>query len=418
LIPYFSLAELLKNYGLEAVELASLEDNRTGILIAMNLLSAFIFMSVILMIEYRMFERMAQRLSVMKRRIPISSNSMDDDVVAEITKVNEMTTEQMQSSNLVLKALTKYYGNFLAVNKLHLDVESCECFGLLGINGAGKTSTFKMLTGDETISQGDAFIQGLSITKNLGSVHKMIGYCSQADSILPELTGYETLKIFSLLRGIPKTDINESINHLSHELGFRQHLHKKVRAFSGGNKRKLSLALAILGKPQLIFLDEPTTGIDPQAKRLIWNAIKKIISCGHAVILTSHSMDECEALCSKIGIMVNGEFRCLGSVQHLKNKYSKGYILTVKLDRDDENLTFEVQNRINFHFPSAQMKEKYIDILTFHIENADLKLSSCFTFMEQLKNEMDISHYTLTQMSLEQVFLHFSKNRANEPLKV
>lgn len=138
-------------------------------------------------------------------------------------------------------------------------------------------------------------------------VHQLIGYCPQFDAVIPELTGAETLRIFSLIRGIPKREINENIKKMAHELGFEQHLKKQLKAFSGGNKRKLSTCLALLGYPQLIFLDEPTTGIDPEAKRKLWDVINKTRNSGRAILITSHSMDECEALCTKLGIMVNGQ---------------------------------------------------------------------------------------------------------------
>jgi ATP-binding cassette, subfamily A (ABC1), member 3 len=380
----------------------------------MSILSAILFMTVVLFIDYHVFRRIIGNFqgNSSGSKKPQLSSSMDSDVAEENERVKGMSNDEVKKSNLVLRGLTKYYAkNFMAVNQLHLNVESCECFGLLGVNGAGKTSTFKMLTGDETITDGDAFINGISIKNDLGSIYEMISYCPQFDAVLPELTGYETLKIYSLLRGIPKSELNESIEILSKELGFHEHLHKKVKVFSGGNRRKLSVALAILGNPQLIFLDEPTTGIDVQAKRTIWDTIKKVVASGSAVILTSHSMDECEALCTKIGIMVKGEFHCLGSVQHLKNKYSKGFILTVKMDQDDDNLMRQIKDRIESNFASTELREKYIDILTFHINNADIKWSQVFGFMAQLKREMSISHYTLTQMSLEQVFLYFEKTK-------
>jgi ATP-binding cassette subfamily A (ABC1) protein 3 len=155
---------------------------------------------------------------------------------------------------------------------------------------------------------------------------------------------------------------------------------------------------------------EPTTGIDPQAKRHIWNVINKTRNSGRAFVITSHSMDECEALCTKIGIMVSGQFKCLGSVQYLKNKYSKGFILTIKLGQDDADLVINVQNRVLSSFPSAELKEKYLDILTFHITNSNLKWSEVFGICAQMKKELNISDYSLSQMSLEQVFLIFSKS--------
>jgi ATP-binding cassette subfamily A (ABC1) protein 3 len=221
----------------------------------MNAFAFVFYMGICLLKDHLVFEWFYYKYLNRPRMLPLLSENLDNDVNAEIQKVKEMTNEQIGESNLVLKGLTKYYGNFLAVNQLYLDVEESACFGLLGINGAGKTSTFKMMTGDELITSGDAYVRGYSMKNQLDKVHQLIGYCPQYDAILPELTGIETLRIFSLIRGIPKQLIAETINRYSHELGFHQHLKKQLKAYSGGNKRKLSTCLALLGNPQLTFLD-------------------------------------------------------------------------------------------------------------------------------------------------------------------
>lgn len=118
-----------------------------------------------------------------------------------------------------------------------------ECFGLLGVNGAGKTSTFKMLTGDENISSGEAWVDGISVKTDMNKVHKRIGYCPQFDALLDDLTGRETLRIFALLRGVPSLDIKKISEQLAEEFNFTKHLDKRIKAYSGGNKRKLSTAL-------------------------------------------------------------------------------------------------------------------------------------------------------------------------------
>lgn len=125
-------------------------------------------------------------------------------------------------------------------------------------------------------------------------------------------------------------------------------------------------------------------------------------------MLTSHSMEECEALCTRIAIMVAGEFKCLGSAQHLKNKFSKGFILTIKMKSDDSESLTDIRNKIHNVFTSTQLKEKYLDLLTFHINSADLKWSEVFEKTAHLKSQLPISDFTITQMSLEEVFLHFT----------
>lgn len=188
------------------------------------------------------------------------STQTDVDVKDEKERINEMESSEYPTYNLVMKNMSRYYKDFLAVNQLCVGIEHSECFGLLGINGAGKTSTFKMLTGDIKISHGEAFIQGISLKTNMKEVHKRIGYCPQFDALIDDLTGRETLRLFALSRGIPKFKLREVIDKLSSDLNFAIHLDKQVRAYSGGNKRKLSTAVALLGNPVIVYLDEPTTG--------------------------------------------------------------------------------------------------------------------------------------------------------------
>lgn len=262
-------------------------------------------MGFCLLKDHMLFDWFIYKFLTLPRKLPPVSQDLDEDVHDELIRVQNMDEEELAQKKLVLKDLSKFYSSQLAVNQLNLSVESAECFGLLGINGAGKTTTFKMMTGDEIISSGDAFVSGLSVKNQMRLVHQQIGYCPQFDALLTDLTGRETLKIFALLRGIPRNEIKEITNKFGRELGFDKHLDKKVGAFSGGNKRKLSTALALLGDPSLIFLDEPTTGMDPSAKRQLWNMINKIRNSGRSIVLTSHSMEECEALCTKLAIMVS-----------------------------------------------------------------------------------------------------------------
>lgn len=136
--------------------------------------------------------------------------------------------------------------------------------------------------------------------------------------------------------------------------------------------------------------------------------INKTRNSGKSVVLTSHSMEECEALCTRMAIMVAGEFKCLGSVQHLKNKFAKGFVITIKLLDDKEEILNKVVSRVKNDFPDVELKEKYMELLTFHVTSTSLKWSELFEKMNVMKSEEQISDFSVTQMSLEQVFLHFS----------
>jgi len=200
-----------------------------------------------------------------------------------------------------------------------------------------------------------------------------------------------------------------------------------VCEFSGGNKRKLSTAVALIGNPVVVYLDEPTTGMDPGAKRNLWNMLSKVRRSGKSIVLTSHSMEECEALCTRLAIMVNGEFKCLGSTQHLKSKFSKGYVLNIKLQKSssadwdthiNENLhstdtqknVSNIKQYISANFPGTILKEEYQGLMTYYVPpTEELKWPIMFGLMEKAKAKYHIEDYSISQTSLEQVFLSFTK---------
>jgi len=215
-----------------------------------------------------------------------------------------------------------------------------------------------MLTGDILPTNGEIFIQGLNFNTNLKQIHKMIGYCGQFDAHIDELTARETLNFYAKCREISNEKIPNVIMKLAADFDFVKHLDKQVRFISGGNKRKLSTAVALIGDPQIIFLDEPTSFMDPIVKKKFWHQITKLRDSGKTIILSSHSMDEVEFLCTRIGIMVNGEMKCLGSPQYLKSKFGKTIVLTLKLKKIDVNdaAKCEVKRFIDRELPGAILK--------------------------------------------------------------
>ena len=164
-------------------------------------------------------------------------------------------------------------------------------------------------------------------------MRRYIGYCPQVDPIIPNLTVREHLHFYSVLKRIVKEKREELILKQVREMDLEEYIDVRADTLSGGNKRKLCVAVAMIGNPPIVLLDEPSTGIDPRARRFMWNVISRISKQRKksAVVLTTHSMEEAEALSSRIGIMVRGQFKCLGSAQHLKNKFSNGYEIDLKV---------------------------------------------------------------------------------------
>ncbi|XP_040010575.1 ATP-binding cassette sub-family A member 2 isoform X1 [Xiphias gladius] len=349
-------------------------------------------------------------------RVPVSCQPIDDDDVDVACERQRVLRGGAENDMLKIENLTKVYksrkmGRILAVDRLCLGVRPGECFGLLGVNGAGKTTTFKMLTGDECTTGGEAFISGNSILKDLLHVQQSIGYCPQFDALFDDLTAKEHLELYTRLRGIPWKDQERVVQWALEKLELSKYADKPAGTYSGGNKRKLSTAIALIGYPSLIFLDEPTTGMDPKARRFLWNLILDIIKTGRSVVLTSHSMEECEALCTRLGIMVNGRFKCLGSIQHLKNRFGDGYMITVRTKSSSS--VKEVVRFFNRNFPEAVLKERHHTKVQYQLKSAWISLAQVFSKMEQVVEVLGIEDYSVSQTTLDNVFVNFAKKQSD-----
>lgn len=457
-------------------------------------LEGLIFFILILLIEVKFFLGGRLKKSNGTSQSQQRSNE-DDDIRSERSRINEMSPEAIQKQSVVLKDLTKVYGgtNVTAVDHLCLGIPRGECFGLLGINGAGKTTTFSMLTGDLSITEGTAYLDGFNIQTNLRQVQQRIGYCPQFDALIERLTGREMLTMYAQLRGVQPRKISDLVSATIQHLSLTKWADKLCGDYSGGNKRKLSTAIALVGNPPIVFLDEPTTGMDPVARRFLWDSLMTVMKGGRSIVLTSHSMEECEALCTRLAIMVNGQFKCLGSTQHLKSRYGKGYTLMIKVtsltpmmpqqianghnpaappyvppsgapapiaytntalrqelpevneperpydgisskdvqpavvqpppypqalpgqsvalvyDRGLIEAVTEAQNFVVQTFPGARLLESHNGVLHFQIESEGLSWSYIFGQLERNKVRLNIVDYSVSQTTLEQVFINFAK---------
>lgn len=240
-----------------------------------------------------------------------------------------------------------------------------ECFALLGVNGAGKSSTFKTLTGEINFQHGDVSIHKYRVQSQFNKVRKYIGYCPQIDTLIPDMNVREHLYFHAVLKNIPKAKRNGLIEKLMTEMDLTEYAKIRSKALSGGNKRKLCVAIAMLGNPPIILLDEPSTGIDPKAKRFMWDIISRISKKRKqsAVVLTTHSMEEAEALSTKIGIMVKGQFKCFGNSQHLKNKFSSGYELDFKIKEPAEDQVIQTLRNLGMELNSRVTKDNLGEVL-------------------------------------------------------
>ncbi|KAK2865759.1 hypothetical protein Q7C36_001815 [Tachysurus vachellii] len=359
-----------------------------------------------LLIQYKFFCK-PRLVSV----LPRSEGEEDEDVARERERVERGNA---QNDLLRICDLTKVYSGkkIPSVDRITVGVPAAECFGLLGINGAGKTTTFKMLTGDIQPSGGEAFLSVYSIRTEMSQVHQNMGYCPQFDAIDDLLTGREHLEFYARLRGVPEREVTTVAEWGIQKLGLVKYSNKSAGTYSGGNKRKLSTAMALIGCPPLVFLDEPTTGMDPKARRFLWDCILSVIKEGRSVILTSHSMEECEALCTRMAIMVNGQFKCLGSLQHLKSRFGEGYTVIVRVRGGATDLS-TVEEFVNEAFPGSVLKEKHHNTLQYQMPYSEGALSHIFSQFSKSQHSLGVEDYSVSQTTLDQVFVNFARQQHN-----
>ncbi len=217
-----------------------------------------------------------------------------------------------------ISQLTKKYGTIVILNNISFRIDKGEIVGLIGPSGAGKTTLVKSMVGMEKIDQGNVQILHTNIP-NLQILQK-IGYMAQSDALYGELSGRENLMFFAKLYGMTKEEIAERVKYVAKLVDLEEDLHKLVRNYSGGMKRRLSLVIALIQDPDILILDEPTVGIDPQLRLNIWNELKDLQKQGKTIIITTHVMDEAEK-CDRLALIRGGNIIAAGSPTELKEKF-------------------------------------------------------------------------------------------------
>ena len=312
-------------------------------------------------------QQKVSRINIPSNNLNSSSNDikLDSDNNLKTNLVDVKNEEEVEDNSkeymITVKNLRKIYNNGVskfcsccskskgkvAVKNLSFCLEKGECFGLLGLNGAGKTTTFKCITQELYQNNGEIIFDGVNLKNNFKFIINKFGYCPQYDAIFEYLTVYENLEFYSKLKGVKEECMESLITALIKEMRLQEFTNKISGRLSGGNKRKLSVAIAMLCNPPIILLDEPSTGMDPEARRFMWSVIHKMSKKGKqsSVIMTTHSMDEAETLCKRMAIMVNGEFVCLGKANEIKDKYGYGYELNLRI----KPMTEEQENKMYYN---------------------------------------------------------------------
>lgn len=227
----------------------------------------------------------------------------------------------MENKNVIqVKNLTKKFGDFIAVNEISFEVKKGEIFGFLGANGAGKTTAMKMLIGISTPTSGSAQVAGFDVFKNPEDIKKNIGYMSQKFALYDDLTVKENITFFGGIYGLSRKQIEEKRQQLIEELGLQDIVNELVGSLPLGWKQKISFSAALLHNPKIVFLDEPTGGVDPITRRQFWEMIYKTSNNGTTVFVTTHYMDEAE-YCDRVSIMVDGKIEALNTPKKLKEQF-------------------------------------------------------------------------------------------------
>jgi ABC-2 type transport system ATP-binding protein len=306
--------------------------------------------------------------------------------------------------------LTKYFDERVAVDHLNLRIYRGEILSLLGPNGAGKTTTIKMLTTILKPNEGSVYINGYDIQKNKKDIRKLISIVPQELVLYDDLSGVENLLFFGKMHNIPTNKLKDEAENILRALGLAKR-NDKVKNYSGGLKRRLNFGICVIMNTEILFLDEPTAGLDPQARNIIWQMIKDKKKEGKSIILTTHDMYEAERLSDRVLIIDNGKIIAEGSPDELKDRYSEHNIL-------------ELKYKDNLNAPNLKEVLRSLDFVRDVIINGDMSITIYFdgtiiNFIEILNQKIindvsELEYMRLRQNSLEDVFLKLTGRRLRD----
>lgn len=244
------------------------------------------------------------------------------------------------------ESLGKTYGDFRALKGISFSIKAGQCFGFLGHNGAGKTTTMRMMYGMSTVEEGKLWLFDQSFRLTPPAVKARLGVVPQEDNLDDDLTVIENLEVYGLIYGLSQAEARQRGKELLAFMGLEDKEHNSIESLSGGLKRRLVIARALMNAPDIVILDEPTTGLDPQARHLVWQKLRSLKAEGVTLVLTTHYMEEAVQLCDSLVVMHEGSILAEGSPQHLIETYVRPYVIEVHLPlaQVPENLTDKVAN--------------------------------------------------------------------------
>lgn len=356
---------------------------------------------------------LSTKSSLQRQRSQVSVEMEKQDVVQEKVRVEQLLLEQSTSHSIVCDDLQKVYpgrdGNpeKFAVRGLSLALPQGECFGMLGPNGAGKTSFINMMIGLIKPTSGTAYVEGLNIRTNMDGIYSNMGVCPQHDLLWNTLTGREHLLFYGRLKNLKGPALTQAVEESLKSVNLFNGgvADKQAGKYSGGMKRRLSVAISLIGDPKVVYMDEPSTGLDPASRNNLWNVVKRAKQ-NRAIILTTHSMEEAEHLCDRLGIFVDGSLQCIGNPKELKGRYGGSYVFTMTTSSNHE---VEVENLVKHLSPSANRIYHISGTQKFELPKQDVRIADVFQAVEKAKSKFTVHAWGLADTTLEDVFIKVAR---------
>ena len=304
---------------------------------------------------------------------------------------------------LEVKDLVKKYGDFTAVKGISFDIKEGEIFSLLGPNGAGKTTTISVLSTLYAPTSGDATIGGHSVTKEPMAVRNLIGVVPQELALYDDLTAYENLVFWGQMYGLSGMNLKTRVDEVLEQIGLADKAKNRVKTYSGGMKRRVNIGVGLLHKPSLLFMDEPTVGIDPQSRRAILDSVKQLNQQGMTVLYTTHYMEEAQELSDRVGIIDHGELIALGTQAELTRQVGEMETLILHIDESEDPERLAAAIRTVLGVKRADVTDHTVSVIVPEAEEA---LAPAITQANNLG--IKIRSVDIQEPNLEAVFLHLT----------
>jgi len=336
---------------------------------------------------------------------------VDQDVANEnyraATLVDNGSATNDEPLPIIIDRMSKNYGVKKALKSLSLVVDKGQCLGLLGPNGAGKTTMISILVGLHAPSDGTSIVNGYDIRSDMDLVQQSLGLCPQHEILWADLTVEEHLLFYARLKNVARSEEKSSVASAMEGVGLLDEKAKSLSStLSGGQKKRLAIAMSMVGNPSIILLDEPTTGLDPTSRRQIWDIITKA-KANRSIILTTHSLDEADILSDRIAIMSNGSLKCIGTSMHLKNKFGSGYRLSVNYSPPNRQIVDDyIINKLSCGLAVVNSVFSGNSVYDMPKDINGKSVADIFTELEVNKDSARIVDWSFSQSTLEDVFIN------------